>query len=87
MLNIIVILIVILMISIISTYLVAKLYKKYKLAYEQEHEKLIGLEQEYSKLVEAYKIKKKNKEEADEKTDNLHSGAVSADDILPKRKN
>ena len=87
MLNVIVILIVALMIAITSACLIAKLYKKYKLAYEQEHEKLIGIEQEYSKLVQAYEIKKKNKEKADEKIDNLHNGKLSADDILPKRKN
>ena len=63
------------------------LYKKYKCAYEQEHEKLLGIQEEYSKLVEAYSIKKKNKEKADEKTSALHSGKLSADDILPKRKN
>ena len=63
------------------------LYKKYKYAYEQEHEKLLGIQEEYSKLVQAYEIKKKNKEEADEKADRLRSGIVCADDILPKRKN
>ena len=62
-----------------------KLYKKYKLAYEQEHEKLLGIQEEYSKLVQAYEIKKKNKEKADEKISNLRNGVVSADDILPKR--
>ena len=63
-----------------------KLYKKYKLAYEQEHEKLLGIQEEYTKLVQAYEIKKKNKEKADEKISNLHNGKLSADDILPKRK-
>ena len=63
-----------------------KLYKKYKLAYENEHTQLVNLQQEYSTLVEAYKIKKENKEKADEKISDLHSGTVSADDILPKRK-
>jgi len=51
-----------------------KLYKKYKTNYEQEHTKLLDLEKEYTTLVEAYKIKKKNKEKADEKIDNLHNG-------------
>lgn len=63
-----------------------KLYKKYKSAYEQEKSKLELLQEEYSKLAEAYKIKKGNKEKADEKIDDLHSGKLSADDILPKRK-
>ena len=65
----------------------AKLYKKYKSLYEQEHEKLLGIQEEYTKLVQAYEIKKKNKEKADEKADRLRSGIVCADDILPKRKN
>lgn len=65
----------------------ARLYKKYRTLYKQEHEKLLGIQEEYSKLVKAYEIKKKNKERANEKTDSLHNGDVSADDILPKRKN
>ena len=87
MLNVIVILIVVLIISIISTCLMAKLYKKYKLSYEQEHEKLLGIQEEYSKLVKAYEIRKKNKEKTDAKIADLHDGKLSADDILPKRKN
>lgn len=63
------------------------LYKKYKYAYEKEHEKLLGIQEEYSKLVRAYEIKKKNKEKTDAKIDDLHNGKLSADDILPKRKN
>lgn len=85
--KIVVILIAVLTLSVIITYFVAKLYKKYKLAYEQEHEKLLGIQEEYTKLVQAYEIKKKNKEKADEKISNLHNGKLSADDILPKRKN
>ena len=63
-----------------------KLYRKYKGAYEEEQVKLGCLQEEYSKLIEAYKIKKENKEKADEKINDLHNGTVSADDILPKRK-
>lgn len=63
------------------------LYNKYKSAYIKEHYKLSTMEQEYSKLVESYNIKKKNKEEADEKINALYNGTVSADSILPKRKN
>ena len=70
----------------IVAWVFTKLYKKYKDLYEQEHEKLLGIQEEYSKLIEAYNIKKRNKEKADEKIDNLHSGKLSADDILPKRK-
>lgn len=83
------ILVAIMIIAVIITivaWVFTKLYKKYKNLYEQEHEKLLGIQEEYSKLIEAYNIKKRNKEKADEKIDNLHSGKLSADDILPKRK-
>ena len=80
-------LVVIVLFCGITTAIFGKLYKKYKLAYEQEHEKLLGIQEEYSKLVQAYEIKKKNKEKADEKITDLHNGNLSADDILPKRKN
>jgi Skp family chaperone for outer membrane proteins len=78
---------VLFLVSSFAVYTFAKLYKKYKTLYKQEHEKLLGIQEEYSKLVQAYEIKKKNKEKANEKTDSLHNGDVSADDILPKRKN
>lgn len=77
--------VVILILSIID-YICAKVYKKYKSLYEREHEKLLGVQEEYSKLVEVYKIKKQNEEIANETIDALHSGKLSADDILPKRK-
>lgn len=77
---------VVIVISIAFAVIFSKLYKKYKSAYEQEKSKLELLQEEYSKLAEAYKIKKENKEKADEKIDDLHSGKLSADDILPKRK-
>lgn len=64
----------------------ANLYHKYRVKYTQEHMRLESMEQECSKLVESYNIKKKNKEEADEKIDSLHNGTMSADSILPKRK-
>ena len=70
----------------VAVFFLNKNRKKYKSAYEQEHTKLLDLQIEYSNLVEAYKIKKENKEKADEKINNLDSGVVSADDILPKRK-
>lgn len=63
-----------------------RLYKKYKNNYEKEMVNYKNLQEEYSKLAQAYKIKKENKEKADEKISDLHSGTVSADDILPKRK-
>lgn len=78
---------VILLCVVIVSVLLCKGYRKYKTAYKQEHEKLLGVQEEYSKLIEAYNIKKSNKEKANAKTDALHSGKLSADDILPKRKN
>ena len=62
------------------------LYRKNRKLYEEEHLQLLQLQEEYSKLAEAYKIKKENKEKADEEISNLHNGTVSADDVLPKRK-
>lgn len=79
-------LLALLLIAVIAMVIFYKLYRKNKLAYENEHTQLVNLQQEYSTLVEAYKIKKENKEKADEKISDLHSGTVSADDILPKRK-
>jgi uncharacterized membrane protein SpoIIM required for sporulation len=76
---------VLLLVSFIVIFILSKLYRKQKNNYEKEHNKLIGLEAEYTRLVEAYQIRKNNKEEADEKIDDLHSGIISADDILPKR--
>lgn len=77
-------LIVLILTSVVS-FIFYKMFRKYKKAYKVEHNKLVGLEAEYTRLVEAYQIRKNNKEEADEKIDDLHSGAISADDILPKR--
>ena len=77
---------VLVLLAVITAFIFYKLYRKNKLAYENEHTQLVNLQQEYSTLVEAYKIKKQNKEKADEKISDLHSGTVSANDILPKRK-
>lgn len=77
---------VIIAVLAVTVFLLNKNRKKYKSAYEQEHTKLLDLQIEYSNLVEAYKIKKQNKEKADEKVSDLHSGNTTADDILPKRK-
>lgn len=79
-------LIILTLVITVTAFIFYKLYRKNKLAYENEHTQLVNLQQEYSTLVEAYKIKKQNKEKADEKISDLHSGTVSADDILPKRK-
>ena len=79
--------IVLFLCAVLIAVLFCKRSSKYKKAYEQEHEKLLGIQEEYSRLIEAYNIKKENKEKADEKTNALHSGELSADNILPKRKN
>ena len=77
---------VLVIISDVFAYIFYKMYRKFKNCYEKEHLKLVNLQEEYSKLAEAYNIMKKNKEQADEEISDLHSGVVSADDILPKRK-
>lgn len=77
---------VLVIISGVFAYIFYKMYRKSKDCYEKEHLKLVNLQEEYSKLAEAYNIMKKNKEQADEEISDLHSGVVSADDILPKRK-
>ena len=63
-----------------------RLYKKYKNNYEQERVNYENLQEEYSKLAQAYKIKKENKEKADEKISNLHSGDSVANAINILRK-
>lgn len=76
-------------ITIVSStmfFVLYKLYRKNRKLYEEEHLQLLQLQEEYSKLAEAYKIKKENKEKADEEISNLHNGTMSADDVLPKRK-
>ena len=77
---------VLVIISGVFAYIFYKMCRKFKNCYEKEHLKLVNLQEEYSKLAESYNIMKKNKEQADEEISDLHSGVVSADDILPKRK-
>lgn len=79
-------LIVFLVLAVVTTYIFNKMYRKYKFAYENEHTQLVNLQEEYSKLAEAYKIKKENKEKADEKISNLHSGDSVANAINILRK-
>lgn len=43
-----------------------------------------AVDRENTKLREEMKIKSKNERKANEKIDSLHSGDLSADDILPK---
>ena len=44
-----------------------------------------GLQEEFEIYRQAEQFKHKKEEEANEKIDALHSGKLSADDILPKR--
>ena len=54
---------------------------------EEAHEKEIKeLKQRLSYWEKSDIIKGKNREEANEKIDDLHSGKLSADDVLPKPK-
>jgi hypothetical protein len=85
MTNLICILCAVSAVMLVALVVLVKLKNKYKSKYELEHTKLVGLESEYSHLIKAYNIRKKNKEESDEKIDSLHNGIITADDILPKR--
>ena len=87
MTNLICILCAVSAVMFVALVVLVKSKNKYKSKYELEHTKLVGLESEYSHLIEAYSIRKNNKEKADEKIDALHDGTLSADDILPKHKN
>ena len=84
--NVIIIEAIIILIILFVCFVFSKLYRKYKHSYEYEHSKLEGLEAEYERLLEIYNIQKKNREEADEKINNLHDGNVidNAIDILRK---
>ena len=59
-------------------------YKNLKQKHCLLSEQYTMLFNEYDKLKTAQKIKAKNEEEANEKINDLHSGKLSADDILPK---
>lgn len=59
----------------------AKAYKEKLAVVSQQYDLLFA---EFDKLKTAQKIKAKNEEEKNEKINDLHSGKLSADDILPK---
>lgn len=80
-------LVVLIILLCITLFIFGKTCKKYKRRYEAEKIKAEQLQEEYSKLAEAYRIKKENKEKADAEISNLHNGNTTADNILPKRKN
>lgn len=44
-----------------------------------------GLQEEFNLYRQSEQFKHQKEEETNEKIDNLHSGKLSADDILPKR--
>jgi len=70
----------------ITLFIFGKMCKNYKNRYEEERTKVEQLQEEYSKLAEAYRIKKENKEKADEKISDLHSGDSVANAINILRK-
>lgn len=86
MIYIIIALVVLIILLCITLFIFGKVCKKYKCRYETERIKIEQLQEEYSKLAEAYKIKKENKEKADEKISNLHSGDSVANAINILRK-
>ena len=86
MVYIIIALVVLIILLCITLFIFGKVCKKYKCRYETERIKIEQLQEEYSKLAEAYKIKKENKEKADEKISNLHSGDSVANAINILRK-
>lgn len=86
MVYIIIALVVLIILLCITLFIFGKVCKKYKCRYETERIKIEQLQEEYSKLAEAYKIKKENKEKADEKINNLHSGDSVANAINILRK-
>ena len=70
----------------VLAFIFCRLYQRSKKACEAEKVKLACLQQEYGKLVKAYEAKKKNKEKADEKISDLHSGDSVANAINILRK-
>lgn len=59
--------------------------KEMKIRLEQKTEAFIKLQEEFELYRKAEQFKHKKEEEVNEKVDDLHSGKLSADDILPKR--
>ena len=60
--------------------------KELKKRYELKAEAYNGLYKEFELYRQSEQFKNKQEEEANEKISDLHSGKLSADDILPKRK-
>ncbi len=68
------ILIILFALSLFACYFFYRKYKRTKIEYKDILDKYNGLTEEFQKILEANKIKDKNKEEADEKINNLHNG-------------
>lgn len=77
--------ILLLLVSVIA-YIFYSKYRKEKIENKDLLFKYKSLSEEFHKVLEANKIKDKNKEEADEKINNLHNGnsVDNAIDILRK---
>ena len=60
-------------------------YKNLKVKNNQLQEHYNGLKNEFDLYRKSEQFKHQKEEETNEKIDDLHSGKLSADDILPKR--
>ena len=60
--------------------------KELKHKYDLKVEQYNGLYNEFEKYRKSQQFKQEQEEKANEKISDLHSGKLSADDILPKRK-
>ena len=61
------------------------LNKELKVKLEAKTEAYKGLQEEFELFRKSEQFKYQKQEEANEKINDLHSGKLSADDILPKR--
>lgn len=59
--------------------------KDLKKKYDMKTEQYNGLYKEFEKYRRSEQFKNEQEKKANEKIDDLHSGKLSADDILPKR--
>lgn len=59
--------------------------KDLKKKYDMKTEQYNGLYEEFEKYRRSEQFKNEQEKKANEKIDDLHSGKLSADDILPKR--
>lgn len=83
---VILVLIILLLSVIIYAIFQHKKYKETKIKLQNKTEAYTHLQEEFELYRKAETFKHQKEEEANEKIYDLHSGALSADDILPKRK-